>query len=107
MFYSAKTQTRKPIEGMYLALSPDGTGSAEGLPRGHQKTAKYICIEETSEDRYTGDVTWRKVNGYRFEISFPGSKYTVVNASGKFFPDWAEVRIYTCDGGGGYWSLKD
>ncbi|SEI11162.1 hypothetical protein SAMN04515692_11631 [Leifsonia sp. CL147] len=105
-FWNERKHIQKDIEGMTLRLFPDGTGSAHGLPRGHQKTANNICIEVTSEDRYSGDVTWQEVNDHQFEISFPGSKYTVANATGKFVPDWAEVRIYTCNWGGEYWSLK-
>ena len=106
-FYNERKHIEVPIDGMFMMLRPDGTGSAEGIPRGNQKTADNICIEVTSEDRYTGDLTWKKVNDYRFEITFPGSRYTVTSGPSKFVPDWAEIRIYTCNWGGEYWSLKD
>src|SRR4051794_722263 len=78
-FYNEKKHIMKPSidDGMTLRLDTGGTGHAYGIPRGHQKMAKNICIEVSSKNPYSGDLTWKKVSNERFEITFPGSRYTV------------------------------
>lgn len=106
-FYNeGKGLIQEPLGPMTLKLRTDGTGYAVGVPRGHQKESDNVCIELTSENRYDGRVTWRKVTDYRFEISFENSKYTLTDGPGKFLPDWTEVRIYTCTWGYEYWTMQ-
>ncbi len=106
-FYNEKKRLiQAPLGPMTLTLRSDGTGYAGGVPRGNQKESDNVCIELTSENRYDGRVTWRKVTDYRFEISFENSKYTLTDGPGKFLPDWTEVRIYTCTWGYEYWTMQ-
>jgi len=106
-FYSLKKHiVQEPLGPMTLTLRPGGTGYAVGVPRGHQKMANNLCITVTGDDRYDGEITWRKASDYDFEIAFPGSKYRVSDGPGKFLADWTEVRIYTCTPGPEFWAME-
>lgn len=106
--YNEKHHTRtKPTQPMSLGLDPNGFGYAENIPQGHPKLADNVCIEVSTEKRYTGSVTWRKVDDYSFEITFADSKYTLTDGYGKFSADWSEARIYNCNPGIEYWAMYD
>ncbi|SEH55225.1 hypothetical protein SAMN04515692_101442 [Leifsonia sp. CL147] len=106
-FYNeGKGLIQEPLGPMTLTLRTDGTGYAVGVPRGYQEEPGNVCIKLTSEDRYDGPVTWRKVDDYLFEISFENSRYKLTDGPGKFLADWTEVRIYTCNWGYEFWSMQ-
>lgn len=91
---------------MSLRLEPDGTGYGTNLPRGQQMRPDNACIEVSSDELYTGDLTWQQSDESSFEVSFADSRYQVLDGPGKWGTDWSEVRIYTCNWGYEYWRMQ-
>ena len=100
-----KLSPERSTPPMALTLKPDGTGYAINVPHGRPKFDDNVCIEPTSDDLYTGTVTWRNENRVSFEISFRDSRYTLVSGPEKFHINWNEIRLYNCNPGPEYWRM--
>lgn len=102
------TDTKEePALPMALTLRTNGTGYAENIPQGREITIDdSICMEVTSEDLYSGNVTWKKENFGRIKISFADSEYSLGGKPDKFATNWIEARIYNCNLGPEYWLLE-
>ncbi|SEH56678.1 hypothetical protein SAMN04515692_101347 [Leifsonia sp. CL147] len=106
-FYTRETGINQEARGpMSLTLRADGTGYAVGIPRGNPKAPGSLCTQVLTEMTYSGNVSWRKVTNFQFEIQFPDSHYQLSARPEKFGSgDWAEVRIHACDGKRGFWAM--
>jgi hypothetical protein len=68
------------------------------FPQGTSRDTKdgLVCLDLSTEDRYTGDVTWSNRNGFSIVLSF-GDSSVVVGANASFGKqDWSEVGFREC-----------
>lgn len=97
----------KPDVPMQLTLRENGTGYAANIPQGKQKRSDNVCFEVTSDELYSGEISWRKgTKNTRFEISFADSTYSFVSGPEKWRIDWSEIRLYSCNPGPEWWAME-
>lgn len=66
----------------------------------------YVCLDLSTEERYTGEATWSNRNGYSIVLTFGESSIVVSSDAARFGgQDWSVLRLHECTSDA-YWYLQ-
>ena len=96
---------------MKIVLGDSGEGYVRDFPQGvsekNPERENGTCVRLTSEERYTGKISWKPEGEYAIKIEFKGSSYFVGDGRGKFGSQtWRALEFTSCGSGTAFWHLS-
>ena len=92
-----------PYTVMSMRLESDHRATVFGFPQGRSVQREYKgkaswCVELSDAGEYAGAATWKRINDFWIEVSFPGSEIRIASGVRRFqaAPDWTQVSFRSC-----------
>ena len=92
-----------PYTEMSMRLESDHRATVFGFPQGRSVQREYKgnkpwCVELSNAEEYAGAATWKRINDFWIEVSFPGSEIRIASGVRRFqaAPDWTQVSFRSC-----------
>jgi len=107
-----RVTVRKPADIKYVPTTVELTDRTHAqltsFPQGRtRKDSKgYLCLDVSTQSRYSGKATWSNLNVRTIVLKFPGSSVSVsADSSGLGDQDWTSLMFNEC-GTGANWGLS-